>query len=294
MLVANSEGINVWCAADGGIFTENRVIDAIKVCSLKDKVSHREVILPALAAPGMDLGAVKKETGFRARFGPVYARDIPAYLAAGKKKTEAMRRFDFGFGHRLDMFISMNFPIYLLAAVVLALFFREYLLGYTVLFWGGVAFLYLFMDVLPGKTGWGQAFFSAVLLALVWSTLDWRARGDPLAHWGWLMAGFAIFFAAGFDLAGTVSARKSDAELMMHRLGFKSFGAFFSDKELGEINLDRDKCKGCGSCIDICPVGVFAELDADRKTSFAQQSACFACGACVKQCPEGALALAAG
>ena len=31
LLVAHSGGINVWCAADGGLFTHNHVIDAIKV-----------------------------------------------------------------------------------------------------------------------------------------------------------------------------------------------------------------------------------------------------------------------
>jgi len=87
LLVANSEGINVWCAATGGILTANRVVDAIKVSRLSDRVSHREVILPALSAPGVDREAVKRETGFSCQFGPVYARDIPAYFDAGKKVT---------------------------------------------------------------------------------------------------------------------------------------------------------------------------------------------------------------
>ena len=141
LLVANSEGINVWCAADGGIFTHNRVIDAIKVCQLADKVAHREVILPALSASGVDLDAVREETGFRARFGPVYAKDIPAYLAGRKKKTEAMRRFDFGLKHRLDMLLPMNFPLYLLIGIVVAVFGRQHLPGYTNLCCGAVAFL---------------------------------------------------------------------------------------------------------------------------------------------------------
>ena len=151
LLVANSDGINVWCAADGGIFTHNRVIDAIKVSGLGSRVEHRQVILPALSASGVDLENIREETGFHAHFGPVYARDIPAYLEGRKKKTEAMRRFDFGPRHRLDMFLPMNFPIYLLVAIVLAVFWPQYLLGYTILFWGAVAFLYVFLEVIPGK-----------------------------------------------------------------------------------------------------------------------------------------------
>lgn len=291
LLVANTDGINVWCAAGGRIFTAQRVIDAIKVSGLEQKIDHREVILPALAAPGVDPLLVRKETGFRARFGPVSARDIPAYLAAGKKKTEAMRRFDFGLAHRLDMFLPMNFPIYLLGAAVLAIFARQYLVGYTALFWGAVAALYLLLDVIPGKTGWSQAFFTATAVVVGWVTVDWYRLADPLAHWGWHLATFAIFFAAGFDLAGTASARRSDAEVMMHRLGFSSFGSLFSEKELGEIHIDRELCLGCGACFEICPVGVFGVLDRDRKSTLADHEACFACGACVMQCPSGALSL---
>jgi NAD-dependent dihydropyrimidine dehydrogenase PreA subunit len=292
LLVANSEGINVWCAADGGIFTHNRVIDAIKVSGLADRVEHRKVILPALSASGMDLEAIRQETGFRARFGPVYARDIPAYLEGRQKKTEAMRLFDFGLGHQLDMFVPMNFPIYLLVAIPLAVFWPQYFVGYTILFWSAVAFLYLFLDVIPGKTGWGQAFLSATLLVLLWAGMDWLLRGNPFLHWGWFLASFGIFFTAGFDIAGVASARRADPELLMHRLGFKSFGSLFNEKELGQIGLDRDKCNGCRACSDICPVGVYGELDRDNKIAFRNRNACFACSACAKQCREGALSLA--
>lgn len=293
LLVANTDGINVWCAADGGIFTENRVIDAVKVSGLADKVDHRRLILPALSAPGIDTKAIKEQTGFNARFGPVYAHDIPAYLEAGCKKTEEMRRFRFDWRFRADMFLPMNLPIYLLAAVVLGIFWRQYLLGYTVIFWGAVLFLYLFINVIPGRSGWGQAFFCAALVVVAWGGVDWYRTGDPLADWGWFVAVFAIFFAAGLDLAGTASARKSDAELLMHKLGFKSFGSLFSEKDLGEIALDREKCKGCGTCMKICPVGVYGGLDSEKKTTFRDRDACFACGACVKQCPEGALSISA-
>jgi NAD-dependent dihydropyrimidine dehydrogenase PreA subunit len=189
------------------------------------------------------------------------------------------------------MFLPMNFPIYLLAAVVLASFWPRYLLGYTILFWGAVAFLYAFAEVIPGKTGWAQAFASATLLVLLWAGADWILRGDPLAHSGWLLAAYGVFFASGFDMAGIVSPRRSDPELLMHRLGFKRFGKLFSEKELGEIELDRERCKGCRACFDICPVGVYGELDEDKKTTFRDQHACFACSACTRQCPEAALSL---
>jgi len=291
LLVANTDGINVWCAAGGGIFTENRVVDAIKVGELSEKVSHREVILPALSAPGVDRKAIKKETGFSAKFGPVRAADIPAYLAAGRKKTDDMRRFRFDLRHRLDMLVSMNFPIYLIVAVALAIFWPRYLIGFTLLFWLAAVMLYLFVNLIPGKTGWAQAAFSAALVVAIWAGYDWRTSGEALAHWGWFISTFVIFFAAGLDLAGIATGRKSDPEQLLLRLGIKKLGTLYNVKDYGEITLDRDKCAGCGTCRDICPIGVYGEPDEEKKTTFADRDACFSCGACVKQCPSGALCL---
>ena len=293
LLVANSDGINVWCAAAGGAFTEHRVIDAITVSRLAEKVSHRDIILPALSAPGIDREAIRHETGFRARLGPVYANDIPVYVQADMKKTDRMRQFRFDFKHRLDMFLSMNFPVYLLVGVLLAIFWPRHLAGITLLFWSALAMLYLFVNVIPGKTGWGQAALTAIMFVAGWGALDWIVLGDPLRHWGWLTASIAIFLAGGFDLAGIATPRKSDAEQFLIRIRCKRLGTIFSEKALGTITLQRERCKSCGICRDICPLGVFGELDHDHKTTFRDRDACFGCGACVKQCPESALALSA-
>lgn len=291
LLVANSEGINVWCAAAGKIFTENRIIDAIKVSRLSEKVSHRELILPPLSASGVDREAVERQTGFRCHFGPVYAEDIPAYFESGKKKSDEMCRFNFGLRHRLDMFLPMNFPVYITVAVVLAVIAPSRLLGFTALFWAAVAFLYIFINIIPGKTGWGQTMLSALLLVVAWVGIDWYLVKNPFAHWGWLVATFFVFFGAGFDIAGTLSPRTSDAERLMHRLGFKQFGSLFAETAEGAVRVDRTKCRGCLTCREICPVEVFAGLDASKQVAFKDQGACFACGACIKQCPKGALSL---
>lgn len=291
LLVTNSDGINVWCAAAGGALTENRVIDAIKISGLPEKVAHRDVILPALSAPGIDRRAIRDETGFHAKFGPVYAKDIPAYLAAGMKKTDRMRRARFDLRHRLDMLLSMNFGIYLVVALGVAAFRPGCLVGMTILFWSAMAALYLLVNVIPGKTGWRQAAFSAAAVVLGWSAVDGIAGVDPRLHWGWFLATAVIFLAGGFDLAGIATPRKSDPEQWLIRRRVKKLGAVFTERDTGTVALDREKCSGCGTCRDVCPLNVFGDSDADGKTTFRNRDACFTCRGCTKQCPTSALTI---
>ncbi len=103
ILVLETMGINVWCAAGKGTFGTEKLVNRIERTELKAVVSHREVIAPQLGAPGVAAHLVKKATGFRVRWGPVEARDIPAYLDAGKKTTEEMRRKLFPIGERADL-----------------------------------------------------------------------------------------------------------------------------------------------------------------------------------------------
>ncbi|OGP55602.1 MAG: hypothetical protein A2V67_18605 [Deltaproteobacteria bacterium RBG_13_61_14] len=291
LLVANSRGINVWCAAVGGMFTHHNVIAAIKTSGLADQVRHREVILPQLCAAGMDVKAIREEAGFQVRFGPVRAEDLPAYLAQGKKKTDAMSRFRFDLRHRLDMLLSNNTMFYLIVAIPLAIFWPHRLLAFTLLFWAAAFYLYLLFPYLPGKTGWSRSLYSALAVVLAIPAADFFRAGQPFLHYGWMIAVVLVFSTVGFDAAGILAAMPSDAEAFLHRLGIKRLGSLLQEKTLGRVALDREKCRGDMICYSICPVGVFGELDPDKKITLPWQNACFACGACVKQCPHDALSL---
>lgn len=91
MLVLDTKGINVWCAAGKGTFGTEEIIKRIKHVKLHEVVEHRELIVPQLGAPGVAGHIVKKETGFKVFYGPVLSKDIHSYLANNKKATEAMR-----------------------------------------------------------------------------------------------------------------------------------------------------------------------------------------------------------
>ena len=101
ILVLDTNSINVWCAAGKGTFGTDELVRRIGAVKLDAVVEHRRIILPQLGAVGVSASLVQKRTGFRVMFGPVDARDITAYLAAGRKKTKEMSTMRFGFLERL-------------------------------------------------------------------------------------------------------------------------------------------------------------------------------------------------
>ena len=101
ILILDTKGINVWCAAGKGTFGTDELVDRIKKTGLADVVSHRNLILPQLGAPGICAHAVKMRSGFEVIYGPVRAADIKAFMSAGKEATEEMRTVKFTLYDRL-------------------------------------------------------------------------------------------------------------------------------------------------------------------------------------------------
>jgi acetyl-CoA decarbonylase/synthase complex subunit gamma len=112
ILVLDTKGINVWCAAGKGTFGTAELINRINNTGLSSTVKHRTIIVPQLGAPGVAAHEVKKETGFNVLYGPVRSRDIPAYLAAGNKATEAMRIVNFTLPDRSILTPMEFFPAF--------------------------------------------------------------------------------------------------------------------------------------------------------------------------------------
>ena len=101
LLVVDTRGINVWCAAGKGTFSAGEVARMVRESRLAEVVDHRRLILPQLSAPGVAAHQVREACGFRVTFGPVRAADIPAFLAAGRKADAAMRTVTFDLRERL-------------------------------------------------------------------------------------------------------------------------------------------------------------------------------------------------
>lgn len=101
ILVLDTKGINVWCAAGKGTYGTEELVNRIEKTNLAQVVSHRTVIAAQLGAPGIAAHEVQKRTGFRVIYGPVRAEDIPQYLQSGMKATAEMRKVKFTFMDRL-------------------------------------------------------------------------------------------------------------------------------------------------------------------------------------------------
>jgi hypothetical protein len=103
ILVLDTKGVNVWCAAGKGTFGTVELIKRIKLTSLDRIVKHRRIILPQLGATGVAAHKVKEESGFNVRYGPVRAADLKGFLKADYRATREMRKVTFNLWDRIKL-----------------------------------------------------------------------------------------------------------------------------------------------------------------------------------------------
>jgi hypothetical protein len=135
LLVLDTKGVNVWCAAGKGTFGTAELVRRVVAVNLAAIVEHRNLVVPQLGATGVAAHEVKHATGFSVRYGPVRAADIRAYLAAGMKATPEMRRVTFGWKERIvlaPMEVTGSLKLAISIPIVLALL---HLLRYRSLSW---------------------------------------------------------------------------------------------------------------------------------------------------------------
>lgn len=188
LIVLDTKGINVWCAAGKGTFGTDELVKRIHETRLRDVVSHRRIILPQLGAPGVAGHLVQRQTGFRVLWGPVEARDICGYVEAGYKAAKDMRAKRFDVFDRLKLTPMELIPAlkyYALYAIAAILFFSLKPSGFSMeegmisgapfLFMGAVAVLAgavltpLLLPYIPNRSfafkGWLVGFAATVIAA---------------------------------------------------------------------------------------------------------------------------------
>lgn len=124
ILVLDTRGVNVWCAAGKKTFSTTEVIRQVKRTRLASVVTHRKLILPQLSATGVSAKQVKKGCDFKVVWGPIRATDIQPFLKTRMRADTTMRRVTFSFLERLvlvpvELSILRKYLLWLLVAAFL-------------------------------------------------------------------------------------------------------------------------------------------------------------------------------
>jgi NAD-dependent dihydropyrimidine dehydrogenase PreA subunit len=278
--VANSRGCNVWCAVGMNEFSDFDIIDAVNVAGLRDLVKHRRLILPVYAAPGIDVGAVKRETGFNVHWGPTHLNDLPRYVQNGFKRTNDMFRVQFGFQDRLEQALATSLAYAMTIAVGLifwpAFFAKTIGLIFLVYMFG-----FLLYPIFPQERLWRRASLQAAILLGAQAAFGvWRGWGAlDFAVWGVVLLGVLVLMA--LDQCGSTPLHKTS---LKHWLTEGDYLSLFNPV------IDPNLCTNCMQCVLVCPTSVFAARRGEVKTVVAvAPDDCEECLACVKQCPTDAI-----
>ncbi len=230
ILVLDTRGINVWCAAGKGTFGTQELLARVGACGLERVVTHRRLILPQLAAPGVAAHLVKKHCGFEVIYGPVRAEDLAAFLKNGLAATREMRRKSFDLKERLVL-IPIELVAALKAAVfVLPVFFLAGGLGGGATYWSKAATEGLFavsaltaavlagsvagpilLPWLPGRAFSAKGFFLGTIAAIGMILYRFHATPDlpgayEMTAWGLLIPAVTAYLMMNFTGASTYTS----------------------------------------------------------------------------------------
>jgi len=282
LLVANTKGINVWCAAGGDNFTTDTVISILKSTKIAQLVNHKKIILPQLCATGVNIHSLKKRSGWQGRFGPVDIKHLSAWLRSGKPNPPPKhRKVYFPFKDRFVMGTNLGFNTSLFAIIPL-LIGSYWLPG---LWWKSILMIFaaailncVFVFQLPGKIGFQKGLSSGIMGAAVCGTFfSIITPLTPTSLMAWTCWTIIIGTYLGYDTPSWSPLWRTDMKELL--LGERNTN----------VEVDPKKCIGCGLCENVCPAGVFRKDLISGKSIVLHLENCQACGACVENCPALAI-----
>lgn len=103
ILVLNTDGINVWCAAGKGTFCTAEVLYWLEKTQLKNFVENRELIMPQLGAPSIEPHLIRRYSGYKVVYGPIRGRDISKFLDSAGSISEVERLIKFDTADRFEV-----------------------------------------------------------------------------------------------------------------------------------------------------------------------------------------------
>lgn len=247
LLVVDTRGINVWCAAGKKTFSAEEIALQVQRAGLERVVSHRELILPQFCATGVASHTLNKLCGFKAKYGPLRANDLPEFLRNGNQADERMRAVTFSMRERLVLvpveialiwkpFLLVLLALYLLSGIGPEIFSPAAALSRgntgaaaTVLaILAGALFTPMLLPWIPGRQFWLKGLQVSAIVGsvfIVTATPDANLP-EKVSLWLWTAAA-ASYMAMNYTGATPYTSLSGVEKEMRRGLPFQ-FGAAFA------------------------------------------------------------------
>jgi acetyl-CoA decarbonylase/synthase complex subunit gamma len=248
ILVLDTKGVNVWCAAGKGTFGTKELVNRIRIVSLEKVVNHKRLILPQLGATGVAAHKVKEETGFNVHYGPVRASDIKKFIKDGYRADKEMRRVTFGFKDRIKLIPNdfMYGKFYLLGTIAVLFLisgisskgfsFSNFsgeggptLLKVFLAYFSGIVITPLFLPYIPGRHFSLKGFIAGATVFLFLVILKFEDKNViELISWFLIITVISSFLAMNFTGSSTytsLSGVKKEMKISVpFQIGFAFIG----------------------------------------------------------------------
>jgi len=227
ILVLDTRGVNVWCAAGKGTFGTEELLSRIEISKLALVVDHRRLVVPQLGAVGIAAHTVKQTSGFTVLYGPVEARDVKEYLASGLRASPAMRRKSFPVRDRAVLIPMELVPALKYAAIITAVmallagfagpgsftsdalrFGKTAAVSLLAAVASGAILVPLVLPWLPGRSFALKGFWMGLATALAMFLFVFRTSGNVLSAVPWLVLipALSSFLAMNFTGSSTYTS----------------------------------------------------------------------------------------
>lgn len=278
ILVANSKGINVWCAAGGGHFTHHDVISAIITSGAEEKTTSHTLILPQLGATGIERKKITEATGWKAIWGPARLEDLPAFIKQGHMATPKQRFMRFPLWERMEMATLWGIPMVIIGFVIFSLaggLFTGLSVSIEAAFFSYGIFAALPRLNIKGRKKWLTfAAFAVTGVIIGWAFLFPISALTSKSMILSAIGGIIEMLALSVDIAGTTPW----------------YGSYINTfRNHAHIDLVPENCNGSADCLLVCPRNVFRLDGVKGKVDIVNGKDCIECGACIVQCPRDAL-----
>ena len=248
ILVLDTKGVNVWCAAGKGTFGTKELVNRIRLVSLERFVNHKRLILPQLGATGVAAHKVKEETGFNVHYGPVHASDIRKFISNGYRADKKMRRVTFRFKDRIKLIPNdfMYGKLYLLGAMAILFLisglggkgfsFKEFpgeggpaILKVFLAYFAGVVVTPMFLPYIPARHFSLKGFYTGTLFFLIMILFKFAGSNIiEILSWFLMITSISSFMAMNFTGSSTYTSlsgvRKEMKISLPFQIGFALIG----------------------------------------------------------------------